>query len=134
MTQEQYDSGKENIVETTAKTVNNGIPSGNGGVVFNTDYSSNDLLESKKSSPWNESPSAKESSTLANEIAKSRQLHEEQILAQTTAQISENSEYDIYDGYYSDNQNVGVTNTLEEEKKQYDLNSKKKDIISVKLG
>ena len=57
-----------------------------------------------------------------------------------TGRISSN--YDIlqtqtkleYDGYYSDNDNIGVTNSLEAEKKIYDLNNKKRDLTSSKLG
>ena len=41
---------------------------------------------------------------------------------------------DIYDGYYSDNDNIGAGNSLEKEKKIYDLNNKKRDLISVHLG
>ena len=48
--------------------------------------------------------------------------------------ISKETTKDLYDGYYSDNDNIGVTNTLEAEKKIYDLNNKKRDLISVKLG
>ena len=39
-----------------------------------------------------------------------------------------------YDGYYSDNDNIGETNSLEAEKKIYDLNNKKRDLTSSKLG
>ena len=41
---------------------------------------------------------------------------------------------DNFDGYYSDNDNIGVTNTLEAEKKEYDRKNKQRDVISVKLG
>lgn len=55
-----------------------------------------------------------------------------------TRKLQENQEtflsVDNFDGYYSDNDNIGITNTLEMEKKEYDRNNKQRDVISVKLG
>lgn len=126
MTQEQYDSGKENDgscnnTVNSKNAVNNSAPGGGNSVVFNTNYNTNDLYES---------PSI-ESSSLATEIARSRQLQEQ---TQISVQISETAKIEEYDGYYSDNDKIGVGNTLEEQKKLYDLENKKRDIISAKLG
>ena len=55
-----------------------------------------------------------------------------------TRKLQENQEtflsVDNFDGYYSDNDNIGVTNTLEQEKKEYDRNNKQRDVVSAKLG
>ena len=49
-------------------------------------------------------------------------------------ELSKTRPRDSYEGYYSDNDNIGETNTLEAEKKIYDLNNKKRDLTSAKLG
>lgn len=63
--------------------------------------------------------------SLSESIAKTRKLKE---LEESYLSV------DNFDGYYSDNDKIGATNTLEEEKKEYDLNNKKRDLVSVKLG
>lgn len=63
--------------------------------------------------------------SLSDSIANTRKLQENQ---ETFLSV------DNFDGYYSDNDNIGVTNTLEMEKKEYDRNNKQRDVISVKLG
>ena len=63
--------------------------------------------------------------SLSESIANTRKLQETQEVFLSV---------DNFDGYYSDNDNIGVTNTLEREKKEYDLNNKQRDIISTKLG
>jgi uncharacterized Zn finger protein (UPF0148 family) len=76
MTQETYDSGKENNVDSSSVNssigVNYSTSSGGNGVVYNTNQNSNDLYESF------EPPSS-----LASEIAKSRQI-QEQLLSQVS--------------------------------------------------
>lgn len=67
----------------------------------------------------------KTASSLSESIANTRKLQETQ---ETFLSV------DNFDGYYSDNDNIGVTNTLEAEKKEYDRKNKQRDIISVKLG
>lgn len=64
-------------------------------------------------------------SLLSDSIANTRKLQENQ---GTFFSV------DNFDGYYSDNDNIGITNTLEMEKKEYDRNNKQRDVISVKLG
>ena len=64
-------------------------------------------------------------SSLSESIANTRKLQETQ---ETFLSV------DNFDGYYSDNDNIGVTNTLEAEKKEYDRKNKQRDVISVKLG
>jgi uncharacterized Zn finger protein (UPF0148 family) len=126
MTQEQYDSGKEN--DGSNNTINsnnalsNSVSSGGNSVVFNTKFNTNHLYESTLT----DSPSL-----LATEIARGRQIQEQ---TQTSVQIAETAKIHEYGGYYSDNDEIGVTNTLEEQKKLYDLENKKRDIISAKLG
>jgi uncharacterized Zn finger protein (UPF0148 family) len=63
--------------------------------------------------------------SLSESIANTRKLQENQ---ETFFSV------DNFDGYYSDNDNIGVTNTLEAEKKEYDRKNKQRDVISVKLG
>ena len=65
--------------------------------------------------------------SLSDSIANTRKLQENQN-HETFLSV------DNFDGYYSDNDNIGVTNTLEMEKKEYDRNNKQRDVISVKLG
>jgi uncharacterized Zn finger protein (UPF0148 family) len=63
--------------------------------------------------------------SLSESIAKTRKLKE---LEESYLSV------DNFDGYYSDNDKIGASNTLEEEKREYDLNNKKRDLVSVKLG
>lgn len=63
--------------------------------------------------------------SLSESIANKRKLQETQ---ETFLSV------DNFDGYYSDNDNIGVTNTLEAEKKEYDRKNKQRDVISARLG
>ena len=118
MTEEQYDARTAGSV---SPIIENQASEGSKTAVASGSHA---LIPDSSLKPAYVEPASIQPS-LAERIANSRKLQE---LEPTYLSV------DNFDGYYSDNDHVGVTNTLEEEKKIYDQNNKSRDIISGKLG
>ena len=118
MTEEQYDARTAGSVSPMSE---NQALEGNLVAVAGGSHTS--IPDSSLKPVYVEPVSTQQS--LAERIANSRKLQD---LEPTYLSV------DNFDGYYSDNDHVGVTNTLEEEKKIYDQNNKSRDTISGKLG
>ena len=118
MTEEQYDARTAGSV---SPVTGNQVPEGMEVAVASGSHVS--LPDNSSKHAYVEPVSTQLS--LAERIASSRKLQESE-----PSYLS----VDNFEGYYSDNDHVGITNTLAEEKKMYDQNNKSRDIISGKLG
>ena len=122
MTEEQYSTRAEGSAKLSITNDPNVPTAVVPSAVLSTKEAS---VLSERSATAGLPPTPAPLTSLSESIAKSRKLKE---LEESYLSV------DNFDGYYSDNDKIGATNTLEEEKKEYDLKNKKRDLVSVKLG